>query len=238
MGLKGDTEIQTAKGLNRIRKQGAGSRFVHGGSMPQEVVIPVLHVNIKKKQGISEVSVDILNRKSRITTNNQTISFYQSEPVTDKMKGVDMRFGFYDKDGNLIDLSTRKNSPTSLNQYSPILTDEEAAQFTLRNVLGGSDSWDAISETKLCAAPEQVTIQENTLSWQAVADARCYVIFKNGEYMGNTTSTSFTIDGAGNYAVCAANKNGGLGIKANAYLVTTNAAGWASFCAAENTSKS
>lgn len=144
----------------------------------------------------------------------------------------------YDKDGNLIDLSTRKNSPTSLNQYSPILTDEEAAQFTLRNVLGSSDSWDAISETKLCAAPEQVTIQENTLSWQAVADARCYVIFKNGEYMGNTTSTSFTIDGAGNYAVCAANKNGGLGIKANAYLVTTNAAGWASFCAAENTSLS
>lgn len=144
----------------------------------------------------------------------------------------------YDKDGNLIDLSTRKNSPTSLNQYSPILTDEEAAQFTLRNVLGGSDSWDAISETKLCAAPEQVTIQENTLSWQAVADARSYVIFKNGEYMGNTTSTSFTIDGAGNYAVCAANKNGGLGIKANAYLVTTNAAGWASFCAAENTTLS
>lgn len=144
----------------------------------------------------------------------------------------------YDKDGKLIDLSTRKNSPTSLNQYSPILTDEEAAQFTLRNVLGSSDSWDAISETKLCAAPEQVTIQENTLSWQAVADARCYVIFKNGEYMGNTTSTSFTIDGAGNYAVCAANKNGGLGIKANAYLVTTNAAGWASFCAAENTTLS
>lgn len=144
----------------------------------------------------------------------------------------------YDKDGNLIDLSTRKNSPTSLNQYSPILTDEEAAQFTLRNVLGGSDSWDAISETKLCAAPEQVTIQENTLSWQAVADARSYVIFKNGEYLGNTTSTSFTIDGAGNYAVCAANKNGGLGIKANAYLVTTNAAGWASFCAAENTTLS
>ena len=144
----------------------------------------------------------------------------------------------YDKDGKLIDLSTRKNSPTSLNQYSPILADGEAAQFTLRNVLGGSDSWDAISETKLCAAPEQVTIQENTLSWQAVADARSYVIFKNGEYLGNTTSTSFTIDGAGNYAVCAANKNGGLGIKANAYLVTTNAAGWASFCAAENTTLS
>ena len=88
VGLKDDTEIQPAKGLNRIRKQGAGSRFVHGGSMPQEVVIPVLHVNIKKKQGISEISVDILNRKSRITTNNQTISFYQSEQREQKHKFV------------------------------------------------------------------------------------------------------------------------------------------------------
>lgn len=56
--------------------------------MPQEVVIPVLHVNIKKKQGISEVSVDILNKKSRITTNNQTISFYQREQREQKHKFV------------------------------------------------------------------------------------------------------------------------------------------------------
>ena len=88
VGLKDDTEIQPAKGLNRIRKQGAGSRFVHGGNMPQEVVIPVLHVNIKKKQGISEISVDILNRKSRITTNNQTICFYQREQREQKHKFV------------------------------------------------------------------------------------------------------------------------------------------------------
>lgn len=95
-------QVQTAKGLNRIRKQGAGSRFVHGGSMPQEVVMPVLHVNIKKKQGASEVSVDILNKKSKITTNTQTISFYQNQPVSEKVKEVTLRFGFYDQAGNLL----------------------------------------------------------------------------------------------------------------------------------------
>lgn len=95
-------QVQTAKGLNRIRKQGAGSRFVHGGSMPQEVVIPVLHVNIKKKQGISEVSVDILNKKSKITTDSQAISFYQNEPVSEKVKEATMRFGFYDREGHLL----------------------------------------------------------------------------------------------------------------------------------------
>ncbi len=99
-------QVQTAKGLNRIRIKGAGSRFVHGGSMPQEVVIPVLHVNIKKKQGISEVSVDILNKKSKITTDSQTISFYQNEPVSEKVKEVTMRFGFYDQAGHLLSDST------------------------------------------------------------------------------------------------------------------------------------
>lgn len=95
-------QVQTAKGLNRIRIKGAGSRFVHGGSMPQEVVVPVLHVNIKKKQGVSEVSVDILNKKSKITTNTQTISFYQNEPVSEKVKEVTLRFGFYDQADNLL----------------------------------------------------------------------------------------------------------------------------------------
>jgi hypothetical protein len=30
------------RAMNRIRKQGSGSRFVHGGSMLQEIVVPVL----------------------------------------------------------------------------------------------------------------------------------------------------------------------------------------------------
>ena len=70
--------------------------------MPQEIVVPVLHVNIKKKQGVSEVSVDILNKKSKITTNTQTISFYQNEPVSEKVKEVTLRFGFYDQADNLL----------------------------------------------------------------------------------------------------------------------------------------
>lgn len=102
VGLQPGWEIQTAKGINRIRKQGSGTRFVHGSTMPQEVTVPVLHVNITKKQGISEVTVDILNRRSRITTSSQVISFYQNEPVTDKVKGVTLRMGFYDSKGTLL----------------------------------------------------------------------------------------------------------------------------------------
>jgi len=102
VGLKKGVQIQTAKGMNRIRKQGSGSRFVHGGSMLQEIVVPVLHVNIQKKSDVSQVNVDILNKRSRLTTNNQTISFYQNEAVTEKIKGVTLRLGFYDANDNLI----------------------------------------------------------------------------------------------------------------------------------------
>lgn len=62
----------------------------------------MLHVNIQKKQDVSQVDVDILNQRSRLTTNNQTISFYQSEVVSEKVKGLTLKMGFYDPNGNLI----------------------------------------------------------------------------------------------------------------------------------------
>ena len=102
VGLKEGRQIQIAKGMIRMKKQGSGKRFVHGGAMLQEIVVPVLHVNIKKAADVSQVDVDILNKRSQLTTNNQTISFYQSEAVTEKVKGLSLRMGFYDSKGNLI----------------------------------------------------------------------------------------------------------------------------------------
>lgn len=102
VGLKAGLQIQTAKGMNRMRKQGSGSRFVHGGSMLQEVVVPVLHINIKKIANVSQVDVDILNQRAKLTTNNQTISFFQTEAVTEKVKGLTLRIAFYDVSGNQI----------------------------------------------------------------------------------------------------------------------------------------
>lgn len=102
VGLKEGRQIQIAKGMIRMKKQGSGKRFVHGGAMLQEIVVPVLHVNIKKAADVSQVDVDILNKRSQLTTNNQTISFYQSEAVTEKVKGLSLRMGFYDSEGNLI----------------------------------------------------------------------------------------------------------------------------------------
>ena len=102
VGLKAGRQIQIAKAMNRMRKQGSGSRYVHGGSMPQEIAVPVLHVNIKKVADVSQVDVDILNKRAKLTTNNQTISFYQTDAVSEKVRGITLRIGFYDAQGELI----------------------------------------------------------------------------------------------------------------------------------------
>ena len=132
VGLKAGLQIQTAKGMNRIRKQGSGSRFVHGGSMLQEVVVPVLHVNIKKVADISQVNVDILNKRAKLTTNNQTISFFQTEAVTEKIKEITLRIGFYDAEGNLISDSF---TTTFSNASNDTTQREQKHTFMFRNQL-------------------------------------------------------------------------------------------------------
>ena len=118
-----------------------------------------------------------------------------------------------DKDGNPIDLSTRKNSPTSTNTYTPVLTEEEAARLTVRNVLCGNDSWDPASATLQCEAPESIAIAEGVLTWSTVDNASGYAVFRNGEYLAHTTTNRYELnanDGA-SYTVRAANAHGGLG---------------------------
>ncbi|MBP9983893.1 MAG: BREX-1 system phosphatase PglZ type A [Prevotella sp.] len=132
VGLKAGLQVQTAKGMNRIRKQGSGSRFVHGGSMLQEVVVPVLHVNIKKVADVSQVDVDILNKRTKLTTNNQTISFFQTEAVTEKVKEITLRIGFYDAEGNLISDSF---TTTFASESNDTTQREQKHSFMFRNQL-------------------------------------------------------------------------------------------------------
>ena len=102
VGIKGGVDIQICKGLNRIRKQGSGARFIHGGSMPQEIAVPLLHINVKKKTDVKYVEVDILGKQSRITQLSQSVNFYQTEEKTDKVKGRTLRLGLYTSEGEII----------------------------------------------------------------------------------------------------------------------------------------
>lgn len=132
VGVKAGVDIQICKGINRIRKQGSGSRFIHGGSMPQEIVIPVLHVNIKKNKDISYVDVDILGKQSNITTANLSVKFYQVDVATEKTKGVTLRLGFYDSTGNIISDTVSMTFDSASNDS---LLREQKHTFRFKNMI-------------------------------------------------------------------------------------------------------
>ncbi|MGN0236198.1 MAG: pectinesterase family protein [Paludibacteraceae bacterium] len=133
-------------------------------------------------------------------------------------------YGSVDSEGNKVDESGRQNSSTSENKYDPILTADSAAHFTARNVLGGTDAWDAASKAAQVSAPA-VALNQTTLSWEAVDDALLYVVFKDGEYVANITTTSYSLGASGNYTVKAANRFGGLGAASNTVTYKATATG-------------
>ncbi|MCJ7529880.1 MAG: BREX-1 system phosphatase PglZ type A [Anaerolineales bacterium] len=103
VGLVGDMEIQIPKSITRLRLKGSGSRYVHGGASLQEVVVPVIQINKKRESDVTKVSVDILRGAASIITAGQfSVSFYQVEPVSDKVHLRKLRAGIYTLSGDLI----------------------------------------------------------------------------------------------------------------------------------------
>ena len=102
LGFADDTEALIPKSINRMRIQGAGSRYVHGGSSLQEIVIPVLEINKARKSDIEQVEVDVSSPSYNITSNTFGVSFYQKNPIGDKVLLRDIKAAFYTADNMLI----------------------------------------------------------------------------------------------------------------------------------------
>lgn len=100
-GLVGDIDIQIPKSIHRIPQPGAGTRYVHGGASLQEVVVPVITINKKRKSDIRSVNVDLMPETDKITTGQLAVKLLQREAVTDKIQPRQVRLGLY-VDGTLI----------------------------------------------------------------------------------------------------------------------------------------
>ena len=86
-----------------MRMKGSGSRYVHGGASLQEVVVPVVKVNKGRQSDTSSVEVTIIQgSNNKITSGQLSVTFYQTEAVTDKIKPLTILAGIYTKQGVLI----------------------------------------------------------------------------------------------------------------------------------------
>ncbi|MBR6938936.1 MAG: Ig-like domain-containing protein [Prevotella sp.] len=122
--------------------------------------------------------------------------------------------------GTTIDLSGRKTTFGDGHTNNPVLTAAEAAEASdMTNMFG---DWDPTYYTEQASAPQNVTLEGNTLSWDNSNYVYCWAIVKDGSVIDFTTEPTYEVDDANaTYAVRAANEMGGLGEATEAVVVET-----------------
>ncbi|WP_417547016.1 BREX-1 system phosphatase PglZ type A [Marinobacter segnicrescens] len=95
-----DTRFWIPKGANRFHFVG-GARFVHGGAMPQEIVVPVLTVKQlrgEKAESRSKRKVEVISPKPtlKMVNNIQRFDLMQTEAVSDQVLPVTIAVAIYE----------------------------------------------------------------------------------------------------------------------------------------------
>ena len=133
--------VQLPNSILRMRQQGDGAKYVHGGAALQEIVVPVVAINKGRSSSgdVRPVRFDILQSTDRITTGQITVDFLQAEPVGGKVRERTVFVGLYgrnkdDDDATLISNetpiafnSTSKEAANRHNRVTFMLTPEADA---------------------------------------------------------------------------------------------------------------
>ncbi|MCB6346662.1 BREX-1 system phosphatase PglZ type A [Enterocloster lavalensis] len=101
--LNGDDRfVMLPKGMS-VFKAGGGMNYVHGGSSPQELLLPCIFVRTQKGLVATEdAKLLLVTNLSKITNLLTTVDFLQEEPVSDVIKETDYRIRFQTEDGEVI----------------------------------------------------------------------------------------------------------------------------------------
>ncbi|MCA9633385.1 MAG: BREX-1 system phosphatase PglZ type A [Myxococcales bacterium] len=101
-GTDDGMEFWIPRGANRFHFTG-GARFIHGGAMPQEVMVPVVTVTQlrgkkKERSKVEKVSVQVLGTKHKITTPKYRFELIQTEAVSERRKPLTLRAAVFEGD--------------------------------------------------------------------------------------------------------------------------------------------
>ena len=133
-GADGGMQFWTPKGANLFHFTG-GARYIHGGLMPQEIVVPVIEVTEadgKNKADTQDrkVVVHTLGVSHKITTSRHRFEFIQTEPVGERVKPVRLRIGLYAEIGESV---TNVETVTFDSESSTMDERRKALYFALRD---------------------------------------------------------------------------------------------------------
>ena len=101
-GADTDLEFLTPKSTNRYNFIG-GARFFHGGTMLQEIAVPVVSVSQMKgkhleKSEVNQVGISLLGSYKKLVTNRPIFKMIQTDPVSERMKPRTLKISL--RDGN------------------------------------------------------------------------------------------------------------------------------------------
>lgn len=115
---EGEMEYWIPKAGNRFHFTG-GARFIHGGAMLQEIVVPVITIKHRKDKSTREetkvksVTVHVLGASHRVTTNRHRFELIQAEPVSERVKSITLKVAIYEGDNAVTNVETVTFDSTS-----------------------------------------------------------------------------------------------------------------------------
>jgi uncharacterized protein (TIGR02687 family) len=108
---EGGMEFWVPKGTNRFHFTG-GARFIHGGAMLQEIVVPIVTVRHKKDKQVrgstktKPVAVHVLGTHHKITAPRHRFELLQMEPVSERIKPITLKVAVYEGDEPVTNVET------------------------------------------------------------------------------------------------------------------------------------
>ena len=153
-----------------------------------------------------------INQKDEILNDDKKYAYFTINAMGDAMADKFRLYVLKDAEGNVFSPAEKKvifkNSDATKQKAEEniILTDEEAATFTLNAVFG-----DWRPETKAAqATATATTLKDGKLSW--TGDAKMYLVAKDGKFYTLTTENTLAVDDdKASFTVRAANDMGGFG---------------------------
>lgn len=128
--------------------------------------------------------------------------------------------------GTAVDLSNRRTTFTkdaNTVVLNPVLSKQQADEYSIENVLGGSDGWQPQYHTDQAPVP---TIRGNdrVITWDNNDYVLCWAVFKNNVFQQFVTDPIYTIPSevavGSVYTLRAANEMGGLSAESNSYVLS------------------
>ncbi|WP_433660726.1 BREX-1 system phosphatase PglZ type A [Nocardia sp. CA-128927] len=140
LGYDSDLEVLIPRSLYRLKRPGAGSRFVHGGAALPEVVVPLVELRqTKRKKDTSEVEVELATSSQTVTSSTVLVTLTQKEAVTGARRGRTLRVGVWADGKELstvrtIELDSRTEDIRERVVTVELMLGEEAQQYNGRTV--------------------------------------------------------------------------------------------------------